>query len=57
MAHGVAKEWEDQMADSKRTKVQRNFKERHCSSSDNIQLPAGAVAGAAVGLDTVSEEI
>lgn len=45
------------MADPKRSKVQRNFKAGHCSSSDNFRMPAGVAAGAAVGLDTVSEEI
>jgi len=46
------------MAESRRSKIQRKFKARNYSSSDNTyQMPAGAGAGAAVGLDTVSDEI
>ena len=52
VAQGVAREWEDRMAEAKRPKGQGSIMSSHCSSSENFQLPAGAIAGADVGLDT-----
>ena len=52
VAQGVAREWEDRMAEAKCPKGQGSLMSSHCSSSENFQLPAGAIAGADVGLDT-----
>jgi hypothetical protein len=55
---GVAKEWEDHMAETKLPTTQRKFKVRHCFSSDNSSLmPMAAMNHAAVDLGSFSEEV
>jgi hypothetical protein len=50
----VARQWEDKIAESERSKGPRKFRRKHCSTSDNLQEGVGTPLNG--GLGNASEE-